>query len=303
VLNDSTQDKHTTADEEGAARKSWTDEIPVSDAMLLSAMSRARESERYDALFYDPFARRLAGARGEELALAYPSRKRVDWAEGTITRLVDDLIAQQVANGVDTVVSVGAGLDSRPYRMNLPSGLKWVEIDLAENIAHKETVLRNDVPRCSLDRIAIDRSDAKASCRKTLAELGQRPMKALIVTRGLLMYMTRETVAELAEDLRSFPSYDSWILDLVSPRMFKSMRRRSSRTGIPATLLRFAPEDGPRFFEKFGWNPREEYSIFHEAVRLKRLPRVLRPLAWMTDTKGKSRSRVYGAICLLSRSG
>ncbi len=38
----------------------------VSDTALWVAMYRAMESERADALFYDPYARVLAGERGEE---------------------------------------------------------------------------------------------------------------------------------------------------------------------------------------------------------------------------------------------
>lgn len=42
----------------------------VSDTALWVAVYRARETERPDALFRDPYARRLAGARGEQIARA-----------------------------------------------------------------------------------------------------------------------------------------------------------------------------------------------------------------------------------------
>ena|ERR1700741_2601535 len=44
----------------------------ISDTARWAAVYRARESEREDALFRDPFARRLAGERGEHIAKATP---------------------------------------------------------------------------------------------------------------------------------------------------------------------------------------------------------------------------------------
>jgi O-methyltransferase involved in polyketide biosynthesis len=39
----------------------------ISDTARWAAVFRARESDRPDALFRDPFARRLAGQRGEQI--------------------------------------------------------------------------------------------------------------------------------------------------------------------------------------------------------------------------------------------
>ena len=44
----------------------------ISDTARWMAVYRARESERPDAVFTDPFARRLAGERGEQIANAMP---------------------------------------------------------------------------------------------------------------------------------------------------------------------------------------------------------------------------------------
>jgi hypothetical protein len=40
--------------------------------------------------------------------------------------------------------------------------------------------------------------------------------------------------------------------------------------------MKFAPPEGLAFFEKLGWNARDCESIFHEAIRLHRLPWLLR---------------------------
>src|SRR2546430_15645602 len=83
----------------------------VSDTARWVAMYRAMESERPDALFHDPYARRLAGPAGEQILAAMPQGRR--WAWPTLVRtagmggIVMRLGTEQ---GVDTVLNPAAGL-------------------------------------------------------------------------------------------------------------------------------------------------------------------------------------------------
>jgi O-methyltransferase involved in polyketide biosynthesis len=45
------------------------------------------------------------------------------------TVIIDDRIKLAIGEGVDTILNLGAGLDTRPYRMDLPKTLRWVEFD------------------------------------------------------------------------------------------------------------------------------------------------------------------------------
>src|SRR6516225_3797644 len=110
----------------------------ISDTARWVAVYRARETERPDALFRDPFARRLAGSRGEQIASAMPIQVRQEWPWAMRTYLIDQFLAGQVKAGVDMVLNLAAGLDVRPYRMDLPATLQWVEVDLPEILAYKE---------------------------------------------------------------------------------------------------------------------------------------------------------------------
>ena len=86
----------------------------ISDTALLVAIYRARETEGPDAVFRDPFARRLAGERGDQVAKSMPFSKRATWTWITRTYAYDEFIKQQVGDGVDMVVKLAAGLDTRP---------------------------------------------------------------------------------------------------------------------------------------------------------------------------------------------
>src|SRR5437868_4386245 len=110
----------------------------ISDTARWAAIYRARETERSDAVYRDPFARKLAGTRGDEIAASMPFSDKATWSWVTRTYLFDQFINEQVCDGVDMVVNLAAGLDTRPYRLALPAALQWIEIDLPDLLTYKE---------------------------------------------------------------------------------------------------------------------------------------------------------------------
>lgn len=128
----------------------------ISDTARWAAVFRARESDRPDALFRDPVARRLAGERGEQIANTLPYGDRYSWSFVTRTQVIDQLIHDQIQQGVDMVINLAAGLDARPYRMVLPPSFHWIEVDLPEIIHYKEKVLEGEKPAGNLERIGLD---------------------------------------------------------------------------------------------------------------------------------------------------
>jgi len=134
----------------------------ISDTARWVAVYRARETERPDAVFSDPFARALAGERGEQIARAMPFAEQNAWSFIARTFAVDRQIARAVEGGVDLVINLAAGLDARPYRMALPASIRWVEVDLPEILDYKADVLAPHAPRCALERVPLDLSNADA---------------------------------------------------------------------------------------------------------------------------------------------
>lgn len=266
---------------------------------MFAAIYRARETERPDGLFRDPFARRLAGERGEQIAKSIPFSERATWAWITRTYLFDQFIQQHVAQGADLVLNLAAGLDTRPYRMALPSSLKWVEVDLPGILAYKEEILLGEKPACKLERVRLDLSDLPAR-RELFARLGSGAKKALIMTEGLLIYLSEEDVGSLAEDLAAVPSFHYWVLDIGSPGLLRMLKQRMGhQLGKGSTEFKFGPEDGPEFFTPHGWRPMDVRSTLKTAARLKRVNLLLRLLAALPESKGKQGSRPWSAACLL----
>ena len=276
----------------------------VSDTARLVAVDRAVESERPDALFRDPFARRLAGERGARIAESNPLGARKNaagWPIVTRTYVIDQMIQAHIAQGGDMVINLAAGLDTRPYRMELPRSLQWIEVDLPEILAHKEEILRGEEPVCSLERVRLDLSDVPAR-RELFARLGRQSHKALVISEGLVVYLSSDEAALLAQDLAAQPGFHSWILDMVSPKLLATLQKRMTTNLKEAAPFKFAPAQGPAFFAKFGWNVVEANSLLRVAARLNRLPFYLVPISWFPDSHGTQPQRPWGGVCLFSRT-
>jgi len=95
----------------------------ISDTARWVASYRAAESARPDAVFSDPYAEKLAGERGKQIAAAMPYQDKNSWPFVARTYLFDAVISEQIQQGVDMVLNLAARLDARPYRMALPASL------------------------------------------------------------------------------------------------------------------------------------------------------------------------------------
>jgi methyltransferase (TIGR00027 family) len=272
----------------------------ISDTARWVAVYRARETERPDAVFRDPLARRLAGERGEQIANSMPLGGNTSWPMVARTYLIDELISAEIARGADMVINLAAGLDTRPYRLPLPLSLQWIEVDLPEILSHKEEILRGEKPVCVLERIRLNLADVAAR-REIFERLGRRAKKALVITEGLITYLGAEEVAGLAQDLAARPSFESWILDLTSPALLRTLQKRQASNLKQAAPFKFAPEEGARFFVKYGWNAVEVRSLLKTAARIHRLPLFLLPFSWLPETEASRRTRPWSGVCLFKK--
>ncbi len=273
----------------------------ISDTAIWAAIYRARETERPGALFRDPFAKRLTDERGRQIAAVMKAHDKHEWAWVMRTVLFDRFIAQEVGQEADLVVNLAAGLDARPYRMALPSSLRWVEVDLPSILDYKEEILRGEKPACALERVRLDLSDVSAR-RDLFRRLGEAAKKALIITEGLLIYLAADEVGTLAEDLAAPVSFQRWILDIASPGLLRLLQREVGASLEEARApLKFAPPEGPAFFTRYGWRPVAVRSPFKEAARANRLPFLLRLFAILPESSGPQGNRPWSGICLLEK--
>jgi methyltransferase (TIGR00027 family) len=273
----------------------------ISDTARWAAVYRAKETERPDALFRDPYARRLAGERGEQIAAALPFHEQHSWSWVARTVAFDRFIGEQLSDGVDMVVNLAAGLDMRPFRMELPKGLMWVEVDLPGILDYKEEIFGAEKPVCALERVRMDLSDTDGR-RRLFARLGGRAKKALVLTEGLMIYLTAEEAGALAKDLFDVRAFQSWVLDIASPGLLQMLLQNTdAEFGEGVAKLKFAPANGPDFFKPYGWETVRVDSLGKTAAALKRLPKELEPMLAMPENPTQMGPIPWSGVCLLGR--
>lgn len=250
--------------------RSLSEDLSIATARWV-AYYRALESERPDALFKDPFARELAGDSGYRMATLDSPSRPIGWAVSVRTALIDGLVADAATQwGCDVVFVLGAGLDTRPYRMTLPSALRWVEVDLPQVIAFKEDRLAHATPACTVERVGLDLADCDAR-RHLCARIAAQTRRGLIVSEGLLVYLSEDQVRALGSDLYEQPVFSYWLIDQASPSIVEYMKGDYRRAlALANAQMLFAPVGGLEFHRAQGWRPREVHDIFEEGRRLDR---------------------------------
>jgi methyltransferase (TIGR00027 family) len=276
----------------------------VSDTARWVAMYRALESERPDALFRDPHARTLAGPQGEAI-LRHLKARHFAWPMIVRTAVMDEIILRTVADErLDAVVNLAAGLDARPYRLPLPASLHWVEIDFADMLEYKKPLLAAEQPVCRLTLQPADLTDAGARA-EALATALDTARRALIISEGLLVYLTDEQVAALARDLHARPSALRWLTDLATPRLLEMLRRRWGKQLMAGNSpMRFAPAEGTAWFARHGWDELQFRSTWDEAFRLNRTMRFARLFQFLSRFASEERreeGRRMSGIVLFGR--
>jgi methyltransferase (TIGR00027 family) len=274
----------------------------VSDTALWVAMYRAMETDRPDAHFRDPLARTLAGERGAAILAGMPDGKNTAWPMIVRTAVFDDIIMKAVRErGVKVVVNLAAGLDARPYRLELPSDLEWIEVDLPDMIDYKVSRIGDQKPRCRLERVKLDLSDLPA--RRAFFDRFNK--ETLVITEGLLIYLTPEAVSSLSDDLLARKNFRYWLVDYASPLLLQMLAKRwgpSLKAGN--SEFKFAPGEDASFFTSRGWKLAEERIPSDEARRLKREM----PYAWawrimgmLMPAKKREQYRRLSGFALLGR--
>ena len=193
----------------------------VSDTALMVAACRAHETELEDAFVRDPFAARLAGERGKAILNAMPHANLLRMGMAIRTRFIDELLLEALGSyPIATVLSVGCGLDTRPWRLELNPALRWVEVDFADMLDYKDGRMAGEKPRCRRERLIADLTDS-AQRRAIYEAAGRDPV--LMITEGLLLYLPAATVDALASESATQSRIEHWISDISTSAFSKAL--------------------------------------------------------------------------------
>jgi methyltransferase (TIGR00027 family) len=274
----------------------------ISDTARWMAYIRAVESERPDALFRDSYARQLAGTFGEAVARDIGSVEMIANSIAVRTAVLDRLIVDMVARlEVDLILNIGSGLDTRPWRLNLPPELQWLDADLPALLDHKAVVLPVHLAKCRYKAIGAD--ILNPGQRAAVLDEFPSARRMLVVTEGLLVYLRPAQVQALAKDLHDRTACQWWLTDLVGPRALH-MLRQVWALELGAAEFRFAPMDSVEFFASLGWREHSFHSSQEEARRLNRavrVPWISRFALMLSSASFREEYRRLSGVALLAR--
>jgi O-methyltransferase involved in polyketide biosynthesis len=178
--------------------------------------------------------------------------------------------------------------------MRLPAALRWVEVDFPHVIALKNEKLAGESPVCRLERMACDLSDREER-RKLFAALGEQAHNALVITEGVIFYLSREQAAGLAEDLLAVPAFRHWIQDYRNGGLGAQrwMRGRRWARVFRDAPLRFDALDWVGFFVERGWAVEKNVRAADEAKRIRRWPPFIFPWSAMFWLLPKAKRELF----------
>jgi methyltransferase (TIGR00027 family) len=169
------------------------------------AAIRAAEVNRTDALFNDPLADAFVRAAGRfptpepagdgDAARGGAGDARIGavilWVR-VRTRFLDELLLDACANGCRQIVTLGAGLDTRAFRLALPGDARLFEVDLRDILAFKERVLAGEQPVAACQRIVVP-TDLTGDWTRDLGDAGfDATQPTTWIAEGLLAYLSEQ---------------------------------------------------------------------------------------------------------------
>ena len=175
-------------------------------------------------------------------------------------RFIDDKL-KEALDAIDAVVILGAGLDTRPYRLTRQIRIPVFEVDLPVNIAMKAETVRRVLgsPPLSVRLVALDfeRDDLLTS----LAEHGYHTdYRAFFVCEGVTQYLTEDGVRRTLEGLRAAAPGSRLVFTYVRRDFIDGSNRYGTRTLYRSTRQRhqlwqfgLEPDEVAEFIAEYGW--------------------------------------------------
>jgi methyltransferase (TIGR00027 family) len=201
---------------------SWDLASSVGATATAVAARRAMASKGPNPLIDDPFAEPLVNAVGVEAFIKMmngeieltdddPAFTSQRLAEGMAvrTRFFDNFFADAAAAGVRQAVILAAGLDTRAYRLQWPSGTVVYEVDQSQVIEFKTRTLADlgATPAADRKAVAVDLRDDWPGALRDNGFDSQRP--TAWIAEGLLGYLPPDAQDRLFDNITALSSAGS----------------------------------------------------------------------------------------------
>ena len=235
---------------------------PISKTAFYCCGVRMQDAELDKPVCGDVYARRFMNEDGLQILEKFKDETRPNASNVARHRIIDDILREELAANPNLcVVIIGAGFDTRAYRLN---GGTWVELDEPQVIAYKNERLPVAESKNELQRIPIDFSTDSLE-QKLSSFAGRRPV--VVVIEGVFMYLEQETITQLLQTLRRVFPQHKLVCDLMNRSFFEKYGRtiHEKLTGMGATF-KFTADKPEELFVKNGYRRVAVLSIVAKSV-------------------------------------
>jgi methyltransferase (TIGR00027 family) len=181
-------------------------------------------------------------------------------------RYIDDKLVEALGSGIDAVVILGAGLDTRAYRLPQLSTLPVYEVDLPQTIAYKERKLRQlygSVPsHVRLVPIDFDRQTLEDVLPGHGYALDQ---KSFIIWEGVTQYISEAAVRAVFEFFARVRPGSSIVFtyivkDFIDGEKTYGLERLYQQTRVKQQMWQFGlqPAQVAAFIGEYSWKELEQ---------------------------------------------
>jgi methyltransferase (TIGR00027 family) len=253
---------------------------PAEQTALGPTVIVAAEQYERSPLIHDPWAERIlppGGRIAAALTRWSPVRRaliavtekqfRGGWASFSCRkRYIDDQLVSAVAKGVDAVVILGAGYDTRPYRLPELAGIPVCEVDLPTIVARKAAALRRCFgrvpPGVTLLPVDFETDDLAERLEREGFGLGQRTFYAW---EAVTQYLTEPAVRKTMDFLSGAAAGSGLAFTYVRRDFLDGQAMYGAETAynvyvVKQGLWRFGlhPEQVAAFLAEYGWREIEQ---------------------------------------------
>lgn len=226
-----------------------------------TALGRAEESQREDALFHDPWAASLAGDLGqrwEDIELPEEIQKTLRALLAVRTRFFDDFFRRTaIDQKIQQVVLLAAGLDARAFRLPWVEQTRLFELDQPHVLEYKEQVLAAGGAKAACERIII-KVDLREAWVEALKDAGFDAGKpSAWLMEGLQPYLSSEALERLFDGITSLSAPQSWMSFDAANGAFLTSEWTQPMIKLMAQIGLFwqsAIDDPQAFLQERGWS-------------------------------------------------
>jgi methyltransferase (TIGR00027 family) len=226
---------------------------PIPFTARLMAYYRMQELQSHNPLIIDPLAKLMVD---DELIEYVENHKYVagnkDYSIIRSLFIEKEIIEKWLsAKETSQIVFLGAGLDTRAYRLNkLKEKIVSIyEIDFEEVIHFKNKILKQEKPLCQLMRIGTDLS--KENWINDILSSGfKTELPTLWILEGLVYYIEKEKISKLLLDISNFSPVNSEIFADVCIPTLAELDFGPFTSNFKWGLDK---KDIKSFFNQFGW--------------------------------------------------